>query len=323
MSLKNVFSGDKKPLLALVGPTGAGKTTVGIVLAKRLGTEIISVDSRQVYRGFDIGTAKPVPEERKEVVHHLIDIASPWERFSAADFVRAATPVIERLHSQGKLPVLVGGTGLYFRALIDGIFPAPPADLNLRRQMLSEEAEKGAGWLFSQLREKDPAAAARIHPNDLVRIVRALEIYRTTGSPISKLQNWSSAPQNFRVLWAGIERPRKELYTRAEQRIDRMISAGFPGEVKKLMSQGFSKKSPAMLGLGYSRMVDFIDGKCTMEEAVRKFKQDTRHYIKRQMTWFKNDARIEWIEVTSAEEPSETAEKIFGMVERELLCRTS
>ena len=246
--LKNI------PLVIMLGPTAVGKSERAIELAQRFDMEIVNADSMQVYRGMDIGSAKPSPAQRNLVTHHLIDIRNPDEEFSAAQFRKEALNCIVSLYSKGKQPFLVGGTGLYIRALTQGLFPAPPADLKLREELKEQEKNNGKWYLHRELTKIDPAAASRIHPNDTFRIIRALEVFHLTGRSISEQhQNHQFKESYFNVLKIGLTRDRKALYSRIEQRVDIMVTAGLLEEVKSLLTKGFPPPSSPSKVWGISR----------------------------------------------------------------------
>jgi tRNA dimethylallyltransferase len=286
----------KPQLIAIAGPTGVGKTEMAIKLASEWSGEIISADSMQVYRMMDIGTAKPSPEEREIIRHHLIDIVNPDEPFNAATFIRMAGKIIAELHSEKKPIFLVGGTGLYIKTLLGGLFNGPGADKEIREFYRQELKCRGEGYLYSRLKEKDEQAAARIGVNDSVRIIRALEVLELSGESIIKKQTthgFRDAP--YDCLKMGLMIDRDHLYARIDQRTDRMIRAGLVEEVRGLIDRGYHEHLRSMKSLGYKHMVSYIKGTHPLEETIRMMKRDTRHYAKRQMTWFGADREIEWI----------------------------
>lgn len=287
--------GEKKgPLIVIVGPTAAGKSALAIYLARFFGTEIISADSMQIYRGMDIGTAKPSGQEMKVVPHHLISIIDPDAKFSVGEYVRRARPIIAGLHEQGKIPIVAGGTGLYVRALVDGLCEAPRTDWVLRKRLLSEEAEHGKGHLYRRLCEVDPVSAGRTKPNDTVRVIRALEVYESGGVPLSDIQEVHGfKEQTYDPLIIGITLERKDLYQKIEERVDRMMETGLEAEVRGLIAIYGDSPLP-MQGLGYKQLAGYIKGMYSLEDAIRLLKRDTRRYAKRQMTWFRRDDRIRW-----------------------------
>ncbi len=296
-----------------------GKSGVALVLAGEVGGEIISADSRKIYKYMDIGTAKPTEEERKKVPHHLLDLVEPQEEFSAGRFREEAGKVIVQVYRKGNVPILVGGSGLYLRAVTDGLFAGPRADKE-RRKKFKEEAEKfGPDYLYGKLKKIDPAAAARIHPHDLVRTIRALEVYEETGKSISCLQaeEKSGGDKLYRLTSIGLNRLRSDLYRRIEQRVDMMFSRGLVDEVKGLWGRGYGEELVSMRGLGYKEVCGYLHGRYDREETIRLLKRNTRRYAKRQLTWFKKDKRIQWIDMDEHETEKEVVERIKKILAKE------
>ena len=284
-------------LLCLLGPTAVGKTEIAIELAQRLNAEIVSVDSRQIYRQMDIGTAKPTPEEQQAARHHLIDCVNISQSFSVADYQRLADTAITDIRNRGKRVLLVGGAGLYFRAVVDGLFEGPGADPILRKRLEGEAAQHGVGVLHERLRACDPVSADRIHPNNIVRVVRALEVYELTGTPMSELQQqWHPEKQRYPFIAFCLTMQRARLYRRIEQRVDVMLANGLIAEVEALLAAGYSRDTVALQSFGYRELIAYLDGECTYIEAVSQLKQNTRRFAKRQLTWFRKDTRLEWID---------------------------
>jgi tRNA dimethylallyltransferase len=282
------------PLVVLCGPTGVGKTEVAIQLAERLMGEIVSADSRLFYRGMDIGTAKPSLEERARVPHHLIDIAEPDETWSLVAFQRAARLSIADIHTRGRLPFLVGGTGQYLRAVTEG-WQAPPAqpDPRLRAALETWAGEIGPLGLHARLANLDVEAGRQIDPRNLRRTVRALEVILSTGRPFSAQRQHGQAL--YRLLTLGLTRPRSELYARIDSRIEAMFAAGFVDEVRGLLAKGYSPDLPAFSAIGYPQVIDYLQGRTTYAEAVMLIKRLTRQFVRRQANWFKaSDPRIRW-----------------------------
>jgi tRNA dimethylallyltransferase len=288
----------KPPLLVIAGPTGVGKTAVAVALAARVPIEVVSADSRQVYRGMDIATAKPTPEERRAVVHHLIDVTDPDDRYHAARFEREARGAIEAIRARGRLPVVVGGTGLYIRALVRGLDPAPPADPAFRRELAELAAREGGPALHARLAGVAPTMAHRLHPNDHVRIVRALELVRA-GAPVGEAQRrWRDAPQaEDAVLYVGLTLPREVLTSRLHARASAMMANGLADEVRSLLDRGYDPSLPAMQGIGYREVVLVLRGEISRAEALRRMQRDTVRYAKRQWTWFTRETDIQWLGV--------------------------
>ncbi len=287
----------KPKLLCLLGPTAVGKTEVAIQLAQRLNAEIVSVDSRQIYRQMNIGTAKPTPDEQHAAPHHLIDCIDITQSFSVADYQSLADAAITEIQNRGKQVLLVGGAGLYFRAIVDGLFEGPAADHVFRKRLEQEASEKGVDVLHDRLRSCDPESADRIHPNNLTRVIRALEVYELTGTPMSEhQQQWHPKNQRYPFIAFGLTMPREQLYRRIEQRIDIMLANGLIAEVESLLAAGYSRDSFALQSFGYKELIAYLDRKCTYVEAVEQLKQNTRRFAKRQLTWFRKDKRIDWVD---------------------------
>ncbi|MDE0424302.1 MAG: tRNA (adenosine(37)-N6)-dimethylallyltransferase MiaA [Candidatus Poribacteria bacterium] len=288
-------------LICLLGPTAVGKTEIAIQLAQRLNAEIISVDSRQIYRQMDIGTAKPNPEEQQAARHHLIDCVDISQSFSVADYQRLADTAIADIQNRGKRVLLVGGAGLYFRAIVDGLFEGPGANPALRERLEGEAAQHGVDVLHQRLRACDPVSADRIHPNNIIRVIRALEVYELTGTPMSVLQQqWHPEKQRYPFIAFCLTMPRALLYRRIEQRVDIMLANGLIAEVEALLAAGYSRDTVALQSFGYRELIAYLDGECTYMEAVAQLKQNTRRFAKRQLIWFRKDTRLEWIDRESA-----------------------
>lgn len=286
---------DKPRLIVIVGPTAVGKTSVAIALAKQLNGEIISADSMQVYRYMDIGTAKPTPEERNQAPHHLIDIVNPDEAFNASCFMERARAVIADIQKRGKVIIVVGGTGLYIRALLGGLFDGPSADKELRRAYFAVLEKEGKAGLYEMLKVRDSKAAAAIHPNDTSRMIRALEVLEMTGiSIVEQQQEHGFSQQPYSVLKIGLRAERTVLYERIEARTDQMMAQGFPEEVRRLLDMGFHEGLKPMQALGYKQLVRVLSGDLDLEEAVCQVKRETRRYAKRQLTWFGADPDVRW-----------------------------
>lgn len=291
---------NKKDLLvAIVGPTAVGKSEVAIEIAQKIGSEIVSADSMQIYRYMDIGTAKPTIEERELVPHHMIDIVYPDEEFSATDFQKRAKSCIKSIYQSDKIPLVVGGTGFYINALCyDYTFSPAGKDESLRKHLKKEAEEKGVDYLYNQLVQIDPEAAAKIHPNNLRRIIRALEVCKTTGKPFSyyvKMTKMGKSPYDLLIF--GITMPRDELYRRINKRVVSMIEKGFIDEVEKLLEMGYDKNLKSMQGLGYRQVIQYLEGRLTLDEAIDLIARDTRRYAKRQYTWFLRDQNIIWLDI--------------------------
>lgn len=287
-------------LLVITGPTAVGKTAVSLRIVRETGGEIISADSMLIYRGMDIGTAKPSPEERSAVKHHIIDVVDPDGYYSAADYGRAARGAVNEVFSRGNQPIMVGGSGLYIRAALVGIFDGPSADRELRDRLEAEAEVRGSEQMHADLSLVDPAAAVRINPNDLRRIVRALEVFQLTGKPISSFFS-EEMPQEspFRPLVFGLAREKEELVKRIHRRVDIMMERGWLQEVERLLSQGYTRHLVSMQSFGYRHLVSHLAGEMGLKEAVELIKRDTRRFAKRQMTWFRKMEGLRWLDLTT------------------------
>lgn len=286
------------PLVAIVGPTAVGKSALAVRLAQKFHGEIVSADSRLVYRGMDIGTAKPTPAERCGVPHHLIDMVNPDEAFSLSDYQHHAYMTIAAIHARGNTPILVGGSGLYVRAVLEGL-ALPRVVPNPARRAELEHLDAHA--LYAQLVHLDPIAATRIDPRNKRRVIRAIEVCEASGKPISALQ--TRVAPDYRILLIGLTMPRDQLYERINARVDTMIEAGLVAEVRGLLEHGYSAELPAMSGLGYRQIALYVNGVVPLAEAVRLLKRDTRRFVHHQYSWFHlDDERIHWFDVSSPHE---------------------
>jgi len=295
----------------IVGPTCAGKSELALSLAMKYQMEIVSADSLQVYRHLDIGTAKSSPEEQRKVKHHLIDVVAPDEEFSAVQYMEMARETIDSLLRQNRPVLVVGGTGLYIKALTKGIFRGPAADEKLRREIKEEAKQRGNEYLYQRLKEIDPESASRIHPNDTYRIMRALEVYEITQKPMSSFQTDHAFRESpYRSVKIGIERERKELYRKIEERVDWMIKNGLIEEVKGLLERGYNPHLKPLQSLGYRQVIGYLNGAYDLNEAVRLIKRDTKRYAKRQLTWFKADPELEWFKLPEDVDKIEARVKI-------------
>jgi tRNA dimethylallyltransferase len=286
----------QSPLVVIVGPTAVGKTRLALRLAGELGAEIVSADSRQVYRGMDIGTDKPAAEERQRVPHHLVDIVDPDEKLTLARYQDMAYAAIEDVLARGRVPLLVGGTGLYIKAVVEGwSIPRVKPNEALRAELYREAEVKGEEALHARLRQVDPVAAEKIDPRNVRRVIRALEVYLETGKPISELQR--RRPPPYRILQIGLTMDRAALYQRIDQRVDRMIERGLVEEVRGLVEQGYGRELPAMSGLGYRQIGCYLRDEISLEEAICLIKRDTRRFVRQQYNWFRlDDERIHWFQ---------------------------
>ena len=286
---------DRPRVVIILGPTAAGKSRLAIELAEAFGGEIVSADSMQVYRYMDIGTAKPTPEEQRKVKHHLIDLVAPDEPFHAEFYRTLGRKTVGQLHKDRKNIWIVGGSGLYIRTVTQGLFTSPKIDPAIRERLKREGEEQGEESLFQRLMKVDPETASRLHPNDLFRTIRALEVFDSTGVPISFYRDQHRFGERpYVTLKIGLEINRERLYRRIEERVDRMIERGFLEEVKGLMEKGYDSQLKPMQSLGYKQMVKFLSKEIEWSETVGEIKRDTRRYAKRQWTWFKADPEIRW-----------------------------
>jgi tRNA dimethylallyltransferase len=283
-------------LVCVVGPTGVGKSAFALELAEAVGGEIVGADARQVYRGLDIGTAKPTAAERARVPHHLLDLVEPGEPFTAGTFVRLAEAALADIRARGRVPIVVGGTGLYVRALVDGLWEGPPAAPALREALAGIAAARGPAALHRMLARLDGPSAAALHPRDRHKTARALEITLLTGRPASAQRGAHGFPGRHEALFLGLTRPRADLYDRINRRVEAMVAAGWVGEIRALLGRGVDPDGPGMDAVGYRELVRHVRGEWGLEEAVAAIQKATRNYAKRQFTWFLKDARIRWLE---------------------------
>ena len=300
-----------KKVVILLGPTGVGKTGVSMLLAKALNTEIISADSMQIYRQMDIGTAKPTVEERAMIIHHMIDVVDPWESFSTGKYISGVAPIIENLHKVGKVPVVVGGTGLYIKAMTRGIFSGPAADWKLRTELLSQ-AEENSGALYDYLKGLDPAAAEKITRGDTRRIIRAIEVCLKSSTSMSEMQKKLTRPLPCEFIKIGLTRDRSELYSIIERRVDRMLESGFVEEVRNLLTMN-PDKTP-MQAIGYKEIASYLKGEIPLVDAVSLMKRNTKRYAKRQFTWFRKEEGVDWVDLTGIYDASEAFDVVCRLI---------
>lgn len=303
-------------VLAVVGPTASGKTRLAIELAERLGTEIISADSMQVYKGMEIGTAAPTPEEQACVKHHFVSFLDPGEVFSAGEFGRLARQEVARLNAQGKVAVVVGGSGLYVRSLIDGLFPGPSRNEAVRDRLHCEAEMSGVGALYTRLQQADPEYADIINANDLRRIVRALEVYELTGRPLSALHREHrerSTPLD--AVQVVLDLPREALYARINDRLDAIIEQGFVDEVRALLDKGYEPRLLGLRSLGYREVIAYLLGERSLEEAAALIRQNTRRFAKRQLTWFRADPRVHWLPADPDASPALYVDQVLWLLD--------
>jgi tRNA dimethylallyltransferase len=306
---------DRPPLLVIVGPTGVGKTAAAVALGQRIPIEVISADSRQVYRGMDVATGKPTAQERTAVVHHLIDVVDPDDRYHAARFRTDAEAVIADVQRRGRLPVIVGGTGLYIRALLRGLDAAPPADMAFRHELAGLAARQGRAALHAQLAATAPAVARGLHPNDEVRVIRALERLRAGAAAAEPQAQWQRHDPPWSVTYIGLTLERAELARRLATRAESMVAAGLLEETRELLRQGYGPALPAMQGIGYRQFVEVAHGRLDTAAALALMQRDTVRYAKRQMTWFLREPGVAWIDVAAAGGATEVAATIAEKID--------
>ena len=290
-----------EPLMVILGPTAVGKTEFAITLAQQIDGEIISADSMQIYKKMNIGTAKPSTDEMALIPHHLVDCVPPDQEFTVADFQRLVDQVIPEIYKRNSIPMLVGGTGLYIQTIIAGfLFPEMKTDWALRERMHHLAKEEGNDSVHALLKQVDPDLANKLHPNDLRRVIRGIEVYRQTGQRSSYFHDLAKMqPERYNTIKIGLERPREELYQRINLRVDLMIERGLVEEVKKLLSKGYSPNLVSMQGLGYKEIVGYLRGDYDLTRAIYLLKRNTRHFAKRQLTWFKRDNKTVWFNVAN------------------------
>lgn len=288
----------KQKLIVVAGPTASGKTRLAIDIAKSVNGEIVNADSMQIYKYMNIGSAKPTLEEQSEAKHHLIDFLDPDEEFSVADYTDLAHKVIAEIASCGKVPIMCGGTGLYINSVVNDItFGEIETDYKLREELNELAKQHGSQYLLDILKEFDPVSAQRLHPGNLRRIVRAIEFYRTTGIPISEHQEMTKQKESrYEPLMLCVKWDREVLYDRINKRVDIMLNDGLLDEVKRLMEMGYTKELNSMKGIGYKEIIDYFEGNMSLEDTVNLIKQSSRRYAKRQLTWFRRDKRIHWLD---------------------------
>jgi len=304
-----------RPLVVLVGPTAVGKSAIGLLLARALDTDLLTADSRQVYRGMDIATDKPTMAQREGVPHRLLDLVDPDASFNAGQYRDLALQEIERLYGERRLPLIVGGTGLYVRTLIHGLCDAPRANHGFRASLLEKAQGQGPSFLHAQLAQVDPELAARLHPHDEVKIVRALEVFHLSGRRLSEVQQEHRfAEQPFSVLMIGLNRDRALLYRLIDQRVEAMFARGVVEETAQLLAKGYTRETGAMKGLGYQQIAGYLAGEYDRAEALRLLKRDTRHFAKRQLTWFRKEPGLEWWWLSEQDRAEDVAGRLLETV---------
>ena len=297
-------------IICIAGPTASGKTALAVELAKKLGGEVVSCDSMQIYKGMDIGTAKPTAEEMQGIPHHMLDVAEPYEDFSVSRYYEMADPIVEDILSRGKTAIIAGGTGLYMDALIRGNSFAPFPSTGMREKLEAQADRDGMEAMLALLASIDPESAARLHLKDRKRIIRALEVYYETGQTITSHNlKTQQIPPKYNAFWFALEdENRQDLYNRIDSRVEKMLSAGLIDEIKSLLSSGIPEKCTAMQAIGYKEFIAYLNGNATLEEAVTSVQQASRHYAKRQLTWFRRNPAICWLRRKSGEKTEQILE---------------
>ena len=301
-----------KKLVCVAGPTGSGKTGLGIEIAKKFGGEIISADSMQIYKKLNIGTAKPAIDEMEGIPHHLIDIISPFSEFSVKEFVDIANEKIDEILARGNLPIVVGGTGLFISSLIDNVkFSEGETDNKLREELRLIAEKNGPEYLHNMLKEIDYDSYLRLHPNNIKRVIRAIEIYKTTGITMTEqIKNSKNVPSSFDLKYFGLNADRQYIYERINKRVDVMVYKGLFSEVENLYKEGLNLSYKSMQAIGYKEIIMYLEGKLEKKEAIDLIKQESRRYAKRQLTWFRRDERIKWIDILKYDTPLKQLEYI-------------
>ena len=302
----------ERKVIVIVGPTCSGKTRLGSLLAEQVNGEIISADSRQVYKYLDIGTAKPEDYILKKVKHHFISQLTPDEDFNVSKFEKQALEVIEKIFSNGKQPIVVGGTGLYIKALIDGIFDTADKDEEYRKQLLLLKNEFGNQYLYDKLLKIDPESASKMQPSNWKRVIRALEVYNLTGEKIGVHQKRFERKINWNFIQFGLNWERKILYNNIEKRVDEMMKAGLVNEVKNILKKGYNKNLNSLNTVGYKEIISYLGNEISLERAIELIKRNTRRYAKRQMTWFNKDQRIRWYDVKKPDDLDNICKQLTG-----------
>ena len=304
-------------IIVVAGPTASGKTALSVKIAKELGGEIVSCDSMQIYKGIDIGTAKPSLEERCGVPHHMIDIISPDEKYNVVSYKRDAEAAIDDILKRGRVPVLAGGTGLYMDSVLSNTAFSENSSFSVARERLEKLfEEKGREYIFEMLEKIDPEAAEKIHPNNTRRVIRALEIYETTGKTLTQANIESKRPEKYESLVIGLMWDRETLYERINERVERMMAEGLLKEVETLRKKGMKAEYTSMQAIGYKELFEYFEGNCTLEEAKEKIKQESRRYAKRQMTWLKRNKKINWLILQKDYNLNKIYEQSFTLIKK-------
>jgi tRNA dimethylallyltransferase len=304
----------ERVVVVIVGPTCSGKTTLSLKLAELIPSEIISADSRQIYKLLDTGTAKPSKQQREKFPHHLIDVLDPSENYDVSKFEKDAYGIIDQIHKKNKTPIVVGGSGLYIKVLIDGIFSTADKNEEYRNELLQKRKDFGNEFLYEELKKADPMSATKMLPQNWKRVMRALEVFHTTGEPIWKHHQKQSSTKERQYVFKqfGLNWDRKILYANIDRRVDWMIENGLIEEVKTILNMGYDKSLNSLNTVGYKEIIQYLDGIISLEKAIELIKRNTRHYAKRQMTWFRKDNRIQWFDVYDLNEMDIIAKKIIS-----------
>ncbi|MDD4583379.1 MAG: tRNA (adenosine(37)-N6)-dimethylallyltransferase MiaA [Eubacteriales bacterium] len=309
----------EKQIVVIVGPTAVGKTEYTLQIAKAMDGEIISADSMQIYKFMDIGSAKPTKEELEMVPHHLVDEVDPRNHWTVAEYQALAKSYINDVFSCGKLPIVSGGTGLYVNSLLyDMDFSVVPKQNNLRKQLEKEALIYGNQWVHNRLKKLDSATAQRIHPNNLKRVIRAIEVWETSGDRIPDFSQSFVKTKDYQWILIGLTREREQLYQRINKRVDKLLEAGLVEEVERLLAMGLTEENSGMQGIGYKEVIGFLEGKYDKEEAIRLIKRNTRHYAKRQMTWFRRYPGIKWFHLSEDTKQEEAVHSILSYLNKKL-----
>jgi tRNA dimethylallyltransferase len=305
----------EKRVIVILGPTCSGKTSLSLKLAEVLKSEIISADSRQIYKELTIGTAKPTPDELAVAKHHFIDSLNPTEEFNVSKFEIEALKIIDELHEQNKIPIVVGGSGLYIKAIVEGLWNDVDTDKEFREKLLAEKSEFGNQFIYDKLVKIDPKSAASMLPQNWKRVIRALEVFHLTGKPILDFHKEYKRESDIEFLQFGLKWEREQLYKNIETRVDEMISAGLVDEVKAILDLGYSQELNSLNTVGYKEIIAFLNNEYNLERAIELIKRNTRRFAKRQMTWFRKDENIKWFEIEDGEQISEITESIISNLE--------
>jgi len=306
----------ERRVIVIVGPTCSGKTSLGIKLSKFLNSEVISADSRQIYKFLNIGTAKPSKREMQGIKHHLIDILKPDEEYNASKFEKDALELIKSITEKNKIPVVVGGSGLYIKALVDGIFNTVDTDEVYRKELLKIKREIGVEKLYTMLEKIDPVTASKLLPQNWKRVIRALEVFKITGKPIWEFQKNYKRKEEYNFLQFGLNWPRHKLYAMIENRVDNMIKLGLIDEVKNILAIKYTKDLNSLNTVGYKEIISYLDNEIEFNEAVRLIKRNTRRYAKRQLTWFRKDTRITWFNLENVDRLNDIAKEILQIIDK-------